>query len=311
MSTIPPECIIPDKVPAFKQLVEAAIYQPLAEAGAEMASNALQATGNAALVNAATTAALGPEQAALLNTLSDDPAVAAQLEKFQDKLSDAVETSIDTVGETVTRPTEEAVGRLTTGAVETVAKAVADIPPFGLVMSAATAAQTGVKAVEDATDIAKKIEEAATPVTKVMGEVTELSDALDNAAKNAIPEVPKVPEMPTVDLPEVPKVEVPEMPTVDLPEVPKVEVPKVEVPKVEVPKVEVPKVEVPAVKATVVVPEPKAAVAAAAATHGGSRKRHRIHKLSRRIERTLRRIQKKYGLQDDKNRFLRRTLKKN
>jgi hypothetical protein len=41
---------------------------------------------------------------------------------------------------------------------------------------------------------------------------------------------------------------------------------------------------------------------------GGSRKRRHIHKLSRRIERTLRRVQKKYGLKD-KNDFLRRTLK--
>ena len=60
---------------------------------------------------------------------------------------------------------------------------------------------------------------------------------------------------------------------------------------------------------------------------GGSRKRRRIHKLSRRIERTLRRVQKKYGLQSnqgdqsnqsnqsnqgkqDKNGFLRRTLRR-
>jgi hypothetical protein len=41
---------------------------------------------------------------------------------------------------------------------------------------------------------------------------------------------------------------------------------------------------------------------------GGSRKRRHIHKLSRRIERTLRRVQKKYGLKD-KNDFLRRTLR--
>jgi len=47
---------------------------------------------------------------------------------------------------------------------------------------------------------------------------------------------------------------------------------------------------------------------AAAAVTGGSRKRRRIAKLSRRIERTLRRVQKKYGLRDDKNSFLRRTL---
>ena len=42
---------------------------------------------------------------------------------------------------------------------------------------------------------------------------------------------------------------------------------------------------------------------------GGSRKRRHINKLSRRIERTLRRVQKKYGLQD-KNSFLRRTLRR-
>jgi Arc/MetJ family transcription regulator len=42
---------------------------------------------------------------------------------------------------------------------------------------------------------------------------------------------------------------------------------------------------------------------------GGSRKRHRIHKLSRRIERTLRRVQKKYGLKG-KSDFLRRTLRR-
>ena len=42
---------------------------------------------------------------------------------------------------------------------------------------------------------------------------------------------------------------------------------------------------------------------------GYSRKRRHINKLSRRIERTLRRVQKKYGLQD-KNSFLRRTLRR-
>jgi hypothetical protein len=51
---------------------------------------------------------------------------------------------------------------------------------------------------------------------------------------------------------------------------------------------------------------PKASAPAA----GGSRKRRRIHKLSRRIERTLRRVQKKYGFRDDKTDFLRRTLRR-
>jgi len=60
----------------------------------------------------------------------------------------------------------------------------------------------------------------------------------------------------------------------------------------------------PGVQAKTITPEPRSIVAG----HGGSRKRLRIAKLSRRIERTLRRVQKKHGLRDDKNSFLRRTL---
>ena len=60
----------------------------------------------------------------------------------------------------------------------------------------------------------------------------------------------------------------------------------------------------PGVSAQEITPEKQGIIAG-----GGSRKRHRIHKLSRRIERTLRRVQQKYGLKD-KNSFLRRTLKK-
>jgi hypothetical protein len=73
---------------------------------------------------------------------------------------------------------------------------------------------------------------------------------------------------------------------------------KIAIPKVKVNVPQVPKVELPDV--------PKVEAIASAA--GGSRKRRRIHKLSRRIERTLRRVQKKYGLRDDKNDFLRRTI---
>lgn len=60
----------------------------------------------------------------------------------------------------------------------------------------------------------------------------------------------------------------------------------------------------PGVQDKTITPEPRSIVA----RHGGSRKRRRIAKLSRRIERTLRRVQKKHGLRDDKNSFLRRTL---
>ena len=63
----------------------------------------------------------------------------------------------------------------------------------------------------------------------------------------------------------------------------------------------------PGVQAQTITPKPRSIVAG---HEGGSRKRRRIHKLSRRIERTLRRVQKKHGLRDDKNSFLRRTLRR-
>ena len=67
---------------------------------------------------------------------------------------------------------------------------------------------------------------------------------------------------------------------------------------------QVPQVQVPALP-NATESQPQSSFPAAT---GGSRKRRHIHKLSRRIERTLRRVQKKFGLQD-KNSFLRRTLR--
>jgi hypothetical protein len=59
----------------------------------------------------------------------------------------------------------------------------------------------------------------------------------------------------------------------------------------------------PGVQAQTITPKPRSIVAAH--NGGSSRKRRRIHKLSRRIERTLRRV---HRLKGDKNSFLRRTI---
>jgi hypothetical protein len=62
----------------------------------------------------------------------------------------------------------------------------------------------------------------------------------------------------------------------------------------------------PGVQAQTITPKPRSIVAGHKG--GSSRKRRRIHKLSRRIERTLRRVHGR--LHDDKNSFLRRTLRR-
>jgi hypothetical protein len=192
-------------------------------------------------------------------------------------------------------------------------------------MPLVTVAGTVGELVDDVTDISKTVENATGGVRNAMAQTTELTSALDEAQKNAAAAASNM-NVPEVNVPnlEVPKVNVPEVPVPNL-EVPKVNVPEVPVPNLEVPKVNVPEVPVPSAAATSAAATSAAATSAAATSAaatsaasepkigtkrdrgGGSRKRRRIAKLSRRIERTLRRVQNKYGLKD-KNSFLRRTL---
>ena len=265
LSTVPPECTVPGPQPQFHDLMKAAIRAPVdkaIESASELAGDALKATGNAALVKIATEEALGPKDAKILNELSKDPKVAAELAKFQNNMSNVVEKSIEDVTNQIKEPVEKAAEQLATGIITTGTSALASVT--GPLVPLATIAGTAGQLVNEATEITGAVKDAQKEVGQAMSQVTDVQKALDEAAKNAIPEV-----------------------------------------KPEVPKLEVPEVKVPEVKVSV--PEVKVAPAAS----GGSRKRRRIQKLSRRIERTLRRVQKKYGLRDDKNSFLRRTLRSN
>ena len=210
-------------------------------------------------------------------------------------------------------------------------------------MPLVTVAGTVGGLVNDVTDISETVENATGGVRNAMAQTTELTSALDEAQKNAAAAASSV-KVPNLEVPEVPKVNVPnlEVPEVKVPEVKVPEV-KVPVPVSEVPprrsdyptgddglaaydaaqekfvankrsRIGVPpEVQPQSIKMKTGVDAPPTIQPierqpAAAAVTGGSRKRRRIHKLSRRIERTLRRVQKKYGLRDDKNSFLRRTL---
>jgi hypothetical protein len=296
-SSADPACYVPEQMPQLKQIVEAAIYDPISNMGSELLQNLLYATGNAALIEAAKAKALTPEQLALLNNVSNDPQVAAELKKFQDNLSNAVAQGIQQASETVAKPAQEAVGKLVNGTINTVLDDLKDIPPIGLISSGLTAVQTGVDAVENVTDIADKLKQAAAPVTQVMGEVGDLTAAMNNAASSAEGAASSAASSAEGD------------------------------------------------EASNAVAGSEAALPAPQFTKGdntnntnntnntkkspfgtptqtpeeeqeennqlggGSRKRRHIHKLSRRIERTLRRVQKKYGLKD-KNDFLRRSLRR-
>ena len=296
-SSVPPKCINPEAVPQLTKLVEAAIYQPLASSGGEFVSDVLKATGNEALVQAALATALTPEQAARLKTMSDDPQVAKTLAEIRDKLSVAVAQSIDAAKLTVAPQLEKASGDVVNGVVVSIMNAVSDIPGVGFVLSLLGFVDTWVKAVEQAETIRQSAIEAAAPVTAVLGEVDKLTNIVNAAASvHEIPPGASIEMQPIGESAENTEKEG-ALPAPQLVE----NNPQKPVDPNQ-----------PFARPQTKEEEERDN---AGLGGGGSRKRRRIHKLSRRIERTLRRVQKKYGLGvglelKDKNSFLRRTLHK-
>jgi hypothetical protein len=284
-SSVPPKCINPGAVPQLRKLVEAAFYQPIAAAGGELVSNALELTGNAALVEAALATALTPEQAAMLKTMSDNPEVAKTLAEIRDKLSVAVAQSIETAKQTVAPQVEEATGEVVNGVVVSIMNAVSDIPGVGIILSLLGFMNTGVKAIQKIGGIQEAVGHATQPITDAIAHVSELANTLNNAqiAEGENQRAPGAPGEVVEPMGE----SVNEKNTLPAPQV------------------------VEATTQKLYDPNQPLEEDNARLGGGGSRKRRRIHKLSRRIERTLRRVQKKYGLGlKDKNSFLRRTLHK-
>ena len=276
LSSADPECIRTQKV-ALETIVQNAVNVPFEltkQATAEGIVDVFKSSGNDAIAEILTKEALPQltdKDGKLLNEVLADPAVAKEFDKFQNNLSGVVGKSLENLSHNIEKPLNDAVETAIEGSISTATHAAANAPGVGAIVTIAEAAGTVNKLKEEASQIVNAVEDAKLPIDNAMKDIVPLSNAIDEAAKNAIPKV----EVSVPKAPEIPKVEVPEVSVPKAPEIPKVEV-KVEASRME----------------------------------GGSRKRRRIHKLSRRIERTLRRVQKKYGLQDDKNDFLRRTLRK-
>ena len=293
-SSVSERCINPGAVPQLRKLVEAAFYQPIAAAGGELVSNALELTGNAALVEAALATALTPEQAAMLKNMSDNPEVAKTLAEIRDKLSVAVAQSIETAKQTVAPQVEEATGEVVNGVVVSIMNAVSDIPGVGIILSLLGFMNTGVKAIQKMGGIQKAVGDATQPITYAIAHVSELANTLNNAqiAEGENQRAPGAPGEVVEPMGE----SVNEKNTLPAPQVVEATTQKLYDPNQPFARTQT---------------EAEEEEDNARLGGGGSRKRRRIHKLSRRIERTLRRVQKKYGLGlKDKNSFLRRTLHK-
>ena len=341
-SPVDPKCIQLKPTPALTALLRAAFSNLLANVTSATVEGALEATGNAALIQLATTSAFTPEQLKIMENMSasDNAEMKEAVEKIQSRLSNAVAEGIETARKTVVPPLEKATGEIVNGMIVSFLNAVSDIPGVGFVLSALGLINTVVKAASSADQIVEKAKEAAEPVTDAIGNLQQTVGKLASKATvvapqsvappnvNVVPQSVAPPNEATVVVP--PSVTPPSV-NVAPPSEATVVTPPSEATVVVPPSVNVappsvnvapPSVNVaPPSEATVVAPQsvtprsvPQMKTGRTVRHGGGSRKRRRIHKLSRRIERTLRRVQKKYGFKDkgdkgDKGDFLRRTLK--
>jgi len=288
---------------------------------------ALDATGNAALIQLATTSAFTREQLKIMENMSasDNAEMKEAVEKIQSRLSNAVAEGIETARKTVVPPLEKATGEIANGMIVSFLNAVSDIPGVGFVLSALGLIDTAVKAASSAGQIVEKAQEAAEPVTDAIAEVQQTVGKLASEATESVNEAPQSVAPRSVPLNHNREIYGPhqnDYPKGDEGYAAFEEARKAfqedkqkkrdaDIAALAIAKQSaLPKIEMKTgrgVDAQVFTHENQGITVG----QGGSRKRRRIHKLSRRIERTLRRVQKKYGFKDkgDKGDFLRRTLK--
>ena len=338
--SVPKECINPGPQPQLHQLVAAAAEFPAKKFGQMVASGAteaLLATGNEAIVDMALAEALGPEQAEQLKIMSDDPKVEAALGHVKDNISHAVENSINEISREVQKPVEDAATKLTTGVITAGTTTLASVT--GPLMPLVTVAGTVGGLVNDATKISETVDKATGGVRNAMEQTTELTDALNVAQENAAAaassvKVPEVPEVPSAAATSAAASGVASATSGVASGVASAtsgvasgvsnatdaassaatsgvasatDAASSAASSGVANATSATKGAVAGVNDANPNVEPEPEIGTKRGRGGGSRKRRRIAKLSRRIERTLRRVQNKYGLKD-KNSFLRRTL---
>jgi hypothetical protein len=281
------ECYIEQPLPQVQELIKQVLYEKLSSVGSQVIINALNATGQKSLVNAILAKSLTPQQAELLKQVSLDPKVAEALEQVKGRLLEGIQTASENFKDAVVPVLADAAGNIINGTLDQVKDAAGFFPGVDELFFLVDAARTGINAVEDAVDIGDTVKNAIAPVKAAMGQIDNLTTALNNAASsassaanqasgavagtvaNATSGVTGLSDQASSTVTSGIDAQVSGVSNNDTAKLGTNEQIK----------------------------------------GGGSRTRRRIHKLSRRIERTLRRVQKKYGLQD-KNSFLRRTLKR-
>jgi len=230
------------------------------------------------------TEALTPEVLERMKALND-PQVQQVLAGFKKNVENAVQESSKILQNGVADNAGVLLGQVTEKLTDAVKSLIADIPGVGIGMAALQAVDAAVVAAKQGMAVVEEVKDAIKPITAIQSQVDEVTNAVNAATQSAAGAVSEATESAAGAVSAATESAV-SAATGQLSEATDNAVSEA----------------TGQVSAATKV-EPEVSVRG-----GGSRKRRRIQKLSRRIERTLRRVQKKYGLKD-KNSFLRRTLK--
>jgi hypothetical protein len=237
---------------------------------------------NRTVSNVVMTQALTPEVLERMKAL-DDPQVQQVLAGFKTNVEKAVQESSQILQTEVANDLGDLLGQVANKLSGAVQSLVADIPGVGVAMAALETADAAVAAVKEGEEVLNGIQSAIEPITAIQHQVAAVTDAVSaatgqlsaatqSAATGQLSAATQSVNDATQSVNDATQSAA--TPT----------------------------------NRTTRAPTRDVAESDIYQLGGGSRKRRRIHKLSRRIERTLRRVQKKYGLRN-KNDFLRRTLR--
>ena len=341
LDDLPDSCSSDAPPPPLKAYI-LSILNPILEEYADALFQTLRVKpyqlAESAVSDAVIAQAITPEVLQRIQALND-PAVQKVLADFKANVKKAVQQS----GEMLQNGLGDNIGNLLGNAVRQftngIKYAVADIPGWGFVMSGVQLADAAVDAAKQGEQIVEQVKKAVEPLNAVQAQVSAVTDAVDKATGLTSGEdLPLGPgQEGDVEMSDLgPESGDAESETeaksgnvsgkgAELEMMPmgaSAASPSGEAEEESTPALGTPARRVGPQDDTFATPQAKNPEDEERLSRlgGGSRKRRRIHKLSRRIERTLRRVQKKYGLQSnqgnqdnqdnqDKNGFLRRTLR--
>jgi hypothetical protein len=189
-NSVPKECIQKNEV-ALETIIKNAVDVPIELVKKETADGVialLQSSGNDAIAKILMKEALpqltGPD-GKILDAVITDPAVAKEFDKFQNNLSGVVGKSLTQLSHNIEKPLNNAVETAIEGGISTATHAVANAPGVGAIVTIGEAVGTVNKLKDEAAEIMDDVNKAKLPIDTAMKDILPLSAAIDEAATKA------------------------------------------------------------------------------------------------------------------------------